>query len=327
MDQPLAGGETVPIDPEGYHNRRIKRDRKVLGLAFCISFLFVFVEIIGGRISHSLSILSDALHLLSDSAGYLIGLIGLSLSMRRPSGRFTFGYARAESLAAFLSLLMIWGMSGLLSYYGVMRFYAPRQVESGTMLIVASIALTVNLALVLFISRTQIDSHENNLLPNESIEFRESFHVGQISPNLKAAMVHLMGDCFQSCTVLLASILLRFRPTWLWIDPFCTILSSAIILVGSASLMRETIAVLMECSPYDHKKLEKFIEDLLGNGVGGIAKINRLHVWSLGHNRHCLTISITVHHGEHAVRDVKEKCLDFIRREFPLAKDITIQVD
>jgi cation diffusion facilitator family transporter len=324
MDQSLING-TIEFGDQSQrciHNDRIKKDRGTLIISLSISVLLVLLEIIGGKLSGSLSIFSDAVHLLSDSAGYIIGLVGLTISMKEPFGRFTFGYSRAETISAFISILIIWWMNGLLSYYGILRLYTPKPIESQIMLFVAIIALGGNLSLVMFISKRH---HQRQLL-NEDPSQNTPLQSNQTSPNLRAAIIHLIVDCFQSGIVLLASLILRFNPKWVWVDPLCSILSSAIIFLSSIPLMRDTLLDLMECSPYEHQRLEG-----LKNGIRDcsreIFEVSKLHLWSLGHNRHCLVISIKTEDVTITKETTRIRCIDFIKREFPLINDITIQVE
>lgn len=130
---------------EGAEGERIRKDRRVLLWATLLSGAFAGTEVAGAYLSGSLSLLGEALHLASDFAGYLVGIMGLTLSLRPPSAHMTFGYDRAESLAALASLVLIWVMCCELIRGAVLRLLSPTIVHAGPMLIVASIGLCGNI--------------------------------------------------------------------------------------------------------------------------------------------------------------------------------------
>lgn len=130
---------------DGGNSERIQRDRRVLLLATLLSLLLAAAEVAGGHYSGSLSLLGDALHLLADITGYLVGMVGLSMCLRPATPTMSFGHDRAESLAALLSLALIWLMSGFLVNGAMSRFRHPLPIQSLPMLLVAAIGLLGNI--------------------------------------------------------------------------------------------------------------------------------------------------------------------------------------
>ena len=131
----------ISEDPEN------AKARRKLWLASALCFLFMICEIVGGFFANSLAIMTDAAHLLSDLAGFLISIFALWLATRAPTSRLSFGFHRAEILGALISVLLIWLLTGILVYEAIFRIRNPQDVDGKLMFIVASTGLGVNIAL------------------------------------------------------------------------------------------------------------------------------------------------------------------------------------
>ena len=138
-------GTAPEEDPE-----KLRKNRNQLILATVLCTFFMIAEVIGGYMAGSLAIMTDAAHLLSDVAGFLISLFAIWLAQRPASGHMSFGFHRAEILGAIASVLLIWALTGVLLFEAVQRVLNPRDVDGKTMFIVATLGLVVNVMFVFF---------------------------------------------------------------------------------------------------------------------------------------------------------------------------------
>lgn len=152
--------------------------------------------------------------------------------------------------------------------------------------------------------------------------FHGNHHHDSISPNLHAALIHTLGDCLQSGSVLLGAIILHFQPNWLWVDPLCTLFSAAIILFGSGPLLIETVWVFMEASPITESELNSMKDALMH--VEGVQSITEFHVWSLGHFHNCLNAKIQIE-DELKILEILEKCEREIKRKHRSIQHVSLQ--
>jgi len=237
------------------HNHHISPVKGKRLLAAVLLNLFIsIVEIAGGLLSNSLSLISDALHNLSDGIAIFIAWIANKISKRPSNSKRTFGYKRIEILAAFFNALILIVISFYLFYEAVLRIIEPEPVKGILMLIVASIGLLANLAAV-FLLRT--DSKKNI--------------------NVRAAYLHLLGDTLTSVAVIIGSILIIFLEIY-WIDPIITIVIGLYILQETWSILKQTIDILMQGTP-EGMDLEQIRQDL--EQIPEIANIHHVHLWNL----------------------------------------------
>jgi cobalt-zinc-cadmium efflux system protein len=222
-----------------------------------LNFIITIAEIIGGILSGSLALLSDALHNFSDSIALIITYIALKLKQRERSYRHTFGLKRAEVLAAVINSSILVAISLYLFYEAGVRFYKPEPINSTLMIIIAVIGLFANLAGTFLLKQ---DSHH--------------------STNIKSAYLHLLTDAISSVAVILGGIAIYFINIT-WIDPLLTILIGIYILKESYSILIESIHILMEGAPegvsLDEVKIE--VEK-----IKSVHNIHHAHLWMVGEN-------------------------------------------
>ena len=152
LDEPfLTREERDPDDVTASVKRKL-----IIGASLC--FLFMLVEIVGGLVAHSIAIISDAAHMLSDVAGFLVGAMSLFLTSRAHDARYSFGYHRAEVLGAIASILIVWLMTGMLVYEAVKRMIIPEIVDGRIMFLVSVIGLVMNGVLMLVLGH---DGHSH----------------------------------------------------------------------------------------------------------------------------------------------------------------------
>jgi cobalt-zinc-cadmium efflux system protein len=259
---------------------------------------FFFLELIGGWWTNSLALLSDAAHMFTDVAALALGWFALWVSERPPSETKTYGYYRAEILAALLNglglcLVVLW-----IAFEAYGRLYESIEVHSGAMLIIATAGLAVNLVCVWI------------LKPDEGS-----------SLNRRAAFLHVFADLLGSVGAIVAGVVM-LATAWYAVDSIAALLIAALVLFSSWKLLRETVDVLMEAVPY-HIDLDRLRADL--EGVAGIDRVHDLHVWTLTTGQYALSAHAVVDgsvDGEHLLEEMR-KLLD---RDFEI-RHVTIQLE
>lgn len=215
------------------------------------------VEIIGGVVSGSLALLSDAFHNLGDSLSIVMGYFAQAISGRPENSRRTFGYRRAEILSAFLNALFLIVMSIFLIVEAIQRFMHPTHVNGEVMLIVAVIGFFANLLSAVLL---HAGSHD--------------------SLNIKATYLHVLGDSLSSVAVMVGAIILMFINVP-WLDPLLTIAVATYIATEAWPIVKKTIGILMQSAPQlDYDAIER---DILA--VNGVEGVHHIHAWSMDEHR------------------------------------------
>lgn len=238
----------------GHHHDHSAISEKNLLIATVLNFVITFAEIIGGLLSNSLALLSDALHNLSDAIALLVAYIANRVGKRDSNLRKTFGYKRIEIIVALFNAATLIAISFVLFYEAFHRFFKPEPVKGTMMLIVASIGFLANL-ISIFILKADSDK---NL-------------------NIKAAYIHLIGDTLSSVAVIIGGILIVFYKLY-WIDPLVTFLIGLYILKQSYSILRQAANILMQATP-DSIDLKLIKVDL--EKIPEVLNIHHVHAWNL----------------------------------------------
>ncbi|XP_068121572.1 proton-coupled zinc antiporter SLC30A2 isoform X2 [Hyperolius riggenbachi] len=240
--------------PEGWHSSEKDRARRKLYLASAICLLFMIGEVIGGYIAHSLAIMTDAAHLLTDFASMMISLFALWMSSRPATKKMNFGWHRAEILGALLSVLSIWVVTGVLVYLAVERIISGNyEIEGEAMLITSGCAVAVNIIMGVTLHQTG-HGHSHGGASSHS---HSHSHEGQGNPSVRAAFIHVVGDLLQSFGVLIAAYVIYFKPEYKIIDPICTFLFSVLVLATTLTILRDVLLVLMEDEDADSQMVLK----------------------------------------------------------------------
>lgn len=234
------------------HNTEVRAGR--LLSATLLNLLISVAEIVGGLISNSLSLISDALHNLTDSLATFIAWVANRISKRPSNLKRTFGYKRIEILAAVLNAVVLVVVSIWLFYEAVIRLIHPEPVKGGLMILIAGIGLIANLAAVILLRG---DSGKNI--------------------NVRAAYLHLLGDTLTSVAVIIGGVLIYFLEIY-WIDPVVTIIVGLYILKETIRILKQTNDILMQGVPegLDLDVIRRDIEN-----VPEVANIHHVHIWNL----------------------------------------------
>jgi len=241
-----------------------------LKVALAISSIYFFAELIGGFLTNSLALLSDAGHMLSDIAALAMSLFAFRIAKRPATVISTYGYHRAEILAALFNGLTLWLIVGVIFTAAYNRFLDPPAVASYGMMIVASLGLLVNVVA----GAVLYGSHHHNL-------------------NLRGAFLHVVSDALGSVGAIAASLIMLFTG-WYAADPVISVLIGLLILHSSWNLVKESLIVLMQAVPRGIR-LEDVQQAL--EGVEGVSKVHDLHVWAVTSDIFTLSAHAVVENG------------------------------
>ncbi|XP_022821774.1 zinc transporter 2-like isoform X4 [Spodoptera litura] len=305
-----------------------KRARRKLIIASILCVIFMIGEIVGGYLSNSLAIATDAAHLLTDFASFMISLFSLWVSSRPATRRMPFGWYRAEVIGALTSVLLIWVVTGVLVYMAVQRvIYKEFGINATVMLITSAVGVAVNLIMGLTLHQHGHShgggghghSHGGNnpVLNNKEradsdAESAASAHAhAQENINVRAAFIHVLGDFLQSFGVLIAAIVIYFQPSWSLVDPICTFLFSVLVLITTFNIIKDALLVLMEGSPrgVDFQEVANTFLSL-----PGVVRVHNLRMWALSLDKTALSAHLAIRTGvspqkvlEEATRLVHDK--------------------
>jgi cobalt-zinc-cadmium efflux system protein len=208
-------------------------------------------EVVGGLLSGSLALLSDAVHNMSDTFAIALSYVANRMSNRPKDAKRTYGYKRAEILSAFVNASVLLAITVFLVIEAVQRFRSPQSIDGTLMLVVAAIGLAANVFSVFLLER---DSHENL--------------------NIKSSYLHLLGDTVSSVGVLAGGLVVRL---WgqVWVDPVVTILIALYIAKETSSIVQKTVGILMQSSaPLDYEVIKADIE-----AMDKVKNIHHVHSW------------------------------------------------
>ncbi|KAK6630369.1 hypothetical protein RUM44_005036 [Polyplax serrata] len=273
-------------ESEHCHNNYVphvdKTARRKLIVASVLCVIFMVAECVGGYLSNSLAIATDAAHLLTDFASFMISLFSLWVSSRPATRKMSFGWYRAEVIGALTSVILIWVVTGILVYLAVQRILMKSfEIDVVLMLITSAIGAVVNLIMGLSLHYNGHSHGGKNHSHEENI-------------NVRAALIHVIGDFIQSFGVLVAALIIYFRPTWKIVDPICTFLFSILVLITTFAIIRDTINVLMEGLPRGIDFVQ-VTETFLG--IDGVLKVHNLRIWALSLDKIALSAHLAIKPG------------------------------
>jgi cobalt-zinc-cadmium efflux system protein len=251
------------------HIKEQHTSKKTLWITLILTLFFTIVEIIGGLISHSLALLSDSAHMISDVFALALSMTAIYMATRKPNRKYTFGYLRFEIIASFLNGLALVIIAIGIFIEGIRRIIDPQLVDLTTMLSIAIVGLIVNIVLTIVLSRSM--KEEENL-------------------NIKSALWHFIGDLLSSVGIIISAILIYFTGFFI-LDPLISMVIGGIIFIGGYKIVRESYFVLMESVP------EKFDLEAIRNdikSISGVEDVHELHLWSVSTNHYSLTAHVFI---------------------------------
>jgi cobalt-zinc-cadmium efflux system protein len=242
------------LDGDARHAHVIEgRSQAALSVALGLTLLFAVIEVITGFISNSLALISDAGHMVTDAAALGLALLAQAIAKRPPSARHSFGFVRAEALAAFVNSLAMLLLVAWIGWEAVQRLLRPEPVQGGVVLVVAAIGAGINLLVAWVLSRD-----------NQSI-------------NTRAALVNVMGDLLGSLAAIASGAIIYFTG-WVRVDPILSIFVALLILRSTSGILRESYHFLMEGVPagIDYLEVGAHLK-----AVEGVLDVHDLHVWDM----------------------------------------------
>jgi cobalt-zinc-cadmium efflux system protein len=260
-----------------------ERTSKVLRISLVVTFAYILLLVVAGIRAHSLALLSEAGHNLSDFLALLLSLVAVYLQSRPPSATKTYGYHRAGVLAALINAASLVVIAFFIFYEAFHRLQNPEQVHVGMMMSVAAAGVVMNGVIALMLYRSGGDI------------------------NIRSALLHEVGDTLSTAAVIAGGWAILLTRQY-WIDSALSFGIGALILWSSFGILRETMNILLEGTPRGMKldHLEAAIRK-----VEGVNDVHDLHVWSIGSESHALSCHIAIADippsvSERILRDVKE---------------------
>ena len=248
---------------EHVHHRHGSGHLRPLVWGLVITLAFAMVEAVGGWLSGSLALLGDAGHMATDGLALALGAVAALLARRPADRELSFGWGRAEVLAAIVNAVFMLLIVVGISYAAVSRLREPQPVQGGTVMLIAAIGLLVNVLVAW------------------------TLHRGEQTLNIRGALLHVMGDLLGSVAALIAGAVIFFTG-WTPIDPLLSLLICILILISSLRLLRDAVDVLMERVP---RELSLPVVGQTLAGVEGVRSVHDLHIWRLDSS----TISLSAH--------------------------------
>lgn len=250
------------------HSHAHKPERKVLKICLILTAMLMVLEIVGGVYSHSLALLSDAGHVFTDLFTLGFSFVAILLTDRPADFQKTYGYYRAEVLAALLNGILLIGVALLIFYEGVLRLSHPAPIHTSPMFVIAGVGLIGNLISGFLLHRVK----------------------GK-DLNLKGAYLHILSDTLSSVGVLIGTIVIHFTG-WIAIDSLLSMMISAVILFWAGKLLMDSIHILMESTP-KHINLSELTQ-AIQQEVKEIQEIHDLHVWEITTHMYAMTAHLTI---------------------------------
>jgi len=255
---------------------------RVLRFSLAVTMLYVVLLVVAGIRAHSLALLSEAGHNLSDFLALLLSLLAVFLEGRPPSATKTYGYRRAGVLAALVNALSLVVVSLFIFYEAFQRIQHPEHVRAGVMIWVAAAGVVMNGVIALLLWRSGRD----------------------VDVNVRSAVLHEVGDTLSTAAVIVGGFAILWTGQY-WIDAALSFGIGALILWSSFAIVRETLNILLEGTPRG-MSLEA-VESAMRT-IAGVSDVHDLHLWSIGSENHALSAHVTI-------RDMATSESDTILRE------------
>lgn len=238
----------------------------LLGSAVVVTFFLVAAELAAGLLGHSIALISDAVHNLTDVPTLVISWIGMRLALRPPTEEKTFGYHRAGILSAFVNSIVLGVVALFVIYESATRLFHPVRVHTSLMLWISVLALAINGGITLAV------------------------HRGRRDLNVRTVWLHNLGDALSNVAIFAGALAIRYTGA-LWVDPLLGIAIGAMVLWSGVGILQESGHVLLEGLPRG-MRLEKVAASMLR--VPGVQEVHDIHIWTLGSNLVALSCHVRI---------------------------------
>ncbi len=266
------------------HHHKLNKFRR-LRFALILTAAGMLIEFAGGILSNSLALISDAWHMLTHLFALGMSYLAMFLALRPITKKRTYGFYRAEVLAAFVNGIVLIFISIYIVYDAVERFLNPQEIKVGEMLLVALIGLVVNGISITLLSRDQ--SHDLNI---------------------RSAILHELGDIVSSVAVVVGSFIIFYTNNYI-VDPILAVFICILIIIWAFKLIVESANILLEATP-KHLDIDEVVA-VLKNEVRGVNDVLHVHVWTIASSMYALTANVVI---EDCKLSSTKKLLDDINR-------------
>ncbi len=281
---------------EHVHTHGSNRRRLIAVLA--LTFAYMLAEAIGGFLTNSLALLSDAGHMLADVASLVLALLALWFAARPVTTKKTYGYYRMEILAALANGAALVVISLLIAYEAFQRLKSPEDVKGFQVMLIALGGLAVNTVSAFVLHAAS----EENL-------------------NMRGAFLHVMGDVLGSLGAIVAGLLI-WRWGWMAADPLISVAMCLLIIYSSWQLIRDSVNILLESTP-SHINIRAVVDAM--HAVTGVTDVHDLHVWTISSGMEALSAHVTIEPGI-SHRAALEELQERLRTGFNIGH-LTIQIE
>ncbi|MCA1322165.1 cation diffusion facilitator family transporter [Sutcliffiella horikoshii] len=281
------------------HHHHGSKNKKALKLSFIIIATYMIVEVIGGILTNSLALLSDAGHMLSDAVALGLSYLALTFGEKQATLSKTFGYKRFEILAAFINGVTLIGISVYIFWEAYKRIQSPPEVISGGMLIISVLGLLVNIIAAYILMSGDKDE---NL-------------------NVRSAFLHVLGDLLGSVGAITAALLIMVFG-WNLADPIASVIVAVLIIISGYRVTKDSFHILMEGAP-SNINVKEIKESLLQ--ITGVRDVHDLHVWSITSEFPALSCHIVIDVDVNQ-QDILKTAQTLLHHNYHL-EHTTIQID
>ncbi len=281
-----------------HQHAHIQKPTKKLLIILCLTFLYMLAEAVGGFVTNSLSLLADAGHMLADVTAVCISLAAFYISSKPPTTKSTFGFYRAEVLAALFNGLVLLLAAFFIIKEAISRIFVTSEIESQGMLLIAFGGLLVNIFSLFLLHKDK----------NHNI-------------NMEGAFLHVLSDALGSIAVIISGLLIYFFNIT-WFDQVASIAICLLIGFSAVNLINKTLKVLMEQAPA-HINPQEVKDSLMS--IEGVIDIHDLHIWSITIGKEALSAHVVVHkqaNNEQMLGKIQDK----ISENFGITH-LTIQIE
>lgn len=322
-DTPLT--QIVARDTKGY--------QKTLLISFLIITSYMFIEAIGGWLTGSLALLSDAGHMLSDSIALGATLMAFKIGEKAATHQKTFGYKRFEILVATVNGATLIIIALMIFYEAIKRFNSPPEIATQGMLIIATIGMLINILVAWLMHRGSHHSDHSDHSDDDHAQNHEHSHAAKdaksannkepVNLNMQSAYLHVLSDLMGSVAAIIAALLMMGFG-WVWADAVASVIVAVLILISGYRVVRHSVHILMEGTPA-HISLVDIEQELSAHPQ--VKAVHDLHIWSITSGLNALSCHVVVD-GEMSIHESNILIASLEQRLLTLGiQHATIQVE
>ena len=317
----LESNNKKPLDSDSdNHNtgQSTKGYQRTLLFSFIIIAGYMIVEAIGGWLTGSLALLSDAGHMLSDAVALGATLMAFKIGEKAATSQKTFGYKRFEILVAGVNGATLVIIALMIFYEAIKRFNSPPEIATQGMLIIATIGMLVNILVAWLMHRGSHDGHGHNHGETANDDKNKPANL-----NMQSAYLHVLSDLLGSVAAIIAALLMMTLG-WVWVDAAASVIVAILILVSGYRVVRDSVHILMEGTPKG-LSLETIEQRLVEHPQ--VLKVHDIHVWSITSGLHALSCHVVVD-GDMRIHEASQLIAELEQRLQDLGiSHATIQVE